>query len=298
MGRPDDRLDDHRGGFPTTTAEPSGAPHFQTPQYHRSEHQDLPGLTPSNHHGRPAGHSAASSLSSMYSEPTSPRSYNGHSYNTSPHQRYAPPHHDMRGLATPFDHYPHVQREDPYSHPRSQSSVYPSANGQPPSAAYTTPYPQSYQAPYPPQHQLPYQQQPSYQAPYQTPHHPRSSMDIYGQMSRPPPPSQQALPEYALAPGAYHHGSSGHPQDLRNDSVMGSVYPYGFPSHSYPPPRKRRGNLPKDATKVMKEWFGKHKDSPYPTEEQKQELVRLTRLNMSQVCRFLLPCLLIHAFGS
>lgn len=109
-------------------------------------------------------------------------------------------------------------------------------------------------------------------------------MDIYGQMPRPPPPNQQPLPEYGLVPGAYPHGSSGHPQELRNDSVMGSAYSYGFPSHSYPLPRKRRGNLPKDATKVMKEWFGKHKDSPYPTEEQKQELVRLTRLNMSQVC--------------
>lgn len=104
-------------------------------------------------------------------------------------------------------------------------------------------------------------------------------------MPRPPPPAQQPLPEYSpLVPGAYPHGPSGHPQDLRNDSVMGSTYPYGFPSHSYPQPRKRRGNLPKDATKIMKDWFAAHKDSPYPSEEQKQSLVTQTRLNMSQVC--------------
>ncbi|KAE9968038.1 hypothetical protein EG328_007814 [Venturia inaequalis] len=278
---PDDRLDDHRGGYPPAHAEPMGAPQFQTPQYHRPEQQDLPGLAPSNHHGRAAGHSAASSLSSMYSEPTSPQSYNGHSYSPPPpHQRYVPPHHAAHAIAQCYDPYPPAHREDPaqmYPNPR-----YPSA-GQPPAAAYATPYQQPYSAPYPPQHQLPYQQPPQYQAPYPPPHHARPSMDIYGQMPRPPPPNQQPLPEYGLVPGAYPHGSSGHPQELRNDSVMGSAYSYGFPSHSYPLPRKRRGNLPKDATKVMKEWFGKHKDSPYPTEEQKQELVRLTRLNMSQV---------------
>ncbi|TID27085.1 hypothetical protein E6O75_ATG01578 [Venturia nashicola] len=281
--RPDDRLDDQRGGYPPAHTDPSGAPQFQTPQYHRGEHQDLPALTPSNHHVRPAGHSAASSLSSMYSEPTSPHSYNEPSYSSSPHQRYVPPHHDMRGLAIPFDHYPPAHRGDPaqmYPHPRSQSSTYPSANGQPPPPAYNAPYQQTYPSPYPPQHLVPYQ--PQYQAPYQPPHHPRSSMDPYGQQ-RPLPSAQQPLPEYSLAPGTYPYGSSGHPQELRNDSVMGPAYPYGFPSNTYPLPRKRRGNLPKDATKVMKEWFGKHKDSPYPTEEQKQELVRLTRLNMSQV---------------
>lgn len=67
---------------------------------------------------------------------------------------------------------------------------------------------------------------------------------------------------------------------------MSSAYNgYGFPP-SYPPPRKRRGNLPKDATKIMKEWFAAHKDSPYPSEEQKQMLVGQTRLNMSQVRHF------------
>ncbi|KAF2433454.1 hypothetical protein EJ08DRAFT_555005, partial [Tothia fuscella] len=47
--------------------------------------------------------------------------------------------------------------------------------------------------------------------------------------------------------------------------------------------RKRRGNLPKEATKAFKEWFQEHKDSPYPSEDEKQRLCDMTKLNMSQV---------------
>ncbi|QDS69323.1 hypothetical protein FKW77_003326 [Venturia effusa] len=266
--------------------EPSGAPQFVTPQYHRADNQDLPGLT-TNHPGRSAGHSAASSLSSMYSEPTSPGSYNGHSYSPSPRQRYARAPHEIHAPNTTYarhDQFSSAAREDPaqmYHHQRSQPNIYPSPNGHPPLAAYTT-YPSPYQAPYASQHQVPYPTQ--YQTPYQ-PAQPRTSMDHYGQMQRPGVPAQQALPEYApLGPSAYPPGPSGMPQDVRNDSVLGTAYPtYGFPPHAYPPPRKRRGNLPKEATKVMKEWFAAHKDSPYPSEEQKQMLVSQTRLNMSQV---------------
>ncbi|KAF2834974.1 hypothetical protein M501DRAFT_921412, partial [Patellaria atrata CBS 101060] len=46
---------------------------------------------------------------------------------------------------------------------------------------------------------------------------------------------------------------------------------------------KRRGNLPKQATNAMKEWFSLHVDCPYPDEEQKQQMCRDTGLNMNQV---------------
>jgi hypothetical protein len=47
--------------------------------------------------------------------------------------------------------------------------------------------------------------------------------------------------------------------------------------------RKRRGNLPKDATNYMKDWYNKHKDSPYPTEDQKLDMCERTGLSISQV---------------
>jgi hypothetical protein len=48
--------------------------------------------------------------------------------------------------------------------------------------------------------------------------------------------------------------------------------------------RKRRGNLPKDATNILKNWFQTHRSQPYPTEDQKIELCQVTQLTMNQVC--------------
>lgn len=48
--------------------------------------------------------------------------------------------------------------------------------------------------------------------------------------------------------------------------------------------RKRRGNLPKDATNILKSWFANHRSQPYPTEDQKIELCQRTNLSMNQVC--------------
>ncbi|KAF1960906.1 hypothetical protein CC80DRAFT_267125 [Byssothecium circinans] len=47
--------------------------------------------------------------------------------------------------------------------------------------------------------------------------------------------------------------------------------------------RKRRGNLPKEATTILKNWYAAHQDSPYPSEDEKNELVRSTMLTMNQV---------------
>jgi hypothetical protein len=45
--------------------------------------------------------------------------------------------------------------------------------------------------------------------------------------------------------------------------------------------RKRRGNLPKETTDKLRAWFVAHLHHPYPTEDEKQELMRQTRLQMS-----------------
>lgn len=46
--------------------------------------------------------------------------------------------------------------------------------------------------------------------------------------------------------------------------------------------RKRRGNLPKETTDKLRTWFMAHLSHPYPTEDEKQELMRQTGLQMSK----------------
>ena len=48
-------------------------------------------------------------------------------------------------------------------------------------------------------------------------------------------------------------------------------------------PRRRRGNLPRDTTDMLKQWFADHLAHPYPTEDEKQMLCRRTGLAMTQV---------------
>lgn len=47
--------------------------------------------------------------------------------------------------------------------------------------------------------------------------------------------------------------------------------------------RKRRGNLPRDTTDKLRAWFDDHLSHPYPTEDEKQEFIRRTGLQMNQI---------------
>ncbi len=47
--------------------------------------------------------------------------------------------------------------------------------------------------------------------------------------------------------------------------------------------RKRRGNLPKETTDKLRTWFVAHLQHPYPTEDEKQDLMRQTGLQMNQI---------------
>ena len=51
------------------------------------------------------------------------------------------------------------------------------------------------------------------------------------------------------------------------------------------PPKRRRGNLPKPVTDLLKQWLLDHLDHPYPTEEDKQWFIAQTGLSISQVSR-------------
>ncbi|KAI9308946.1 hypothetical protein BJ944DRAFT_246136 [Cunninghamella echinulata] len=47
--------------------------------------------------------------------------------------------------------------------------------------------------------------------------------------------------------------------------------------------RKRRGNLPRAVTSVLREWLANHKQHPYPTDEEKLALAQQTHLTLNQV---------------
>ena len=47
--------------------------------------------------------------------------------------------------------------------------------------------------------------------------------------------------------------------------------------------RRRRGNLPKHITDLLRSWFQDHLDHPYPSEEEKQMFIAQTNLTINQV---------------
>ncbi|KAI8328332.1 homeobox KN domain-containing protein, partial [Chlamydoabsidia padenii] len=47
--------------------------------------------------------------------------------------------------------------------------------------------------------------------------------------------------------------------------------------------RKRRGNLPKTITCLLKEWLVLHADHPYPSDDEKSHLQRETNLTINQI---------------
>ncbi|KAF9434703.1 hypothetical protein BGZ76_007570 [Entomortierella beljakovae] len=53
--------------------------------------------------------------------------------------------------------------------------------------------------------------------------------------------------------------------------------------HGVDPNRKRRGNLPKSVTAVLKSWLVQNATHPYPTEEEKTRLSEATQLSMNQI---------------
>lgn len=100
--------------------------------------------------------------------------------------------------------------------------------------------------------------------PYHPYHHP-SRVQSLSMGSIPP---MDRMPFSPSAYGSYH--------DYMRISELGGMGLNGDSKQ-----RKRRGNLPKETTDKLRAWFLAHLQHPYPTEDEKQELMRQTGLQMS-----------------
>ncbi|KAJ8113633.1 hypothetical protein OPT61_g4268 [Boeremia exigua] len=137
---------------------------------------------------------------------------------------------------------------------------------------------------------------------YQPPPMPAHRMAAQGSYAQPSPPSgmmYERRQSYYQDPHMQQHA---YPYDDRRESVYypnqqyAAQPPAGYEQNYYDVRfqqhvgvdhnafnRKRRGNLPKEATNILKEWFSANRNSPYPTEDQKLDLCRMTNLTLNQV---------------
>lgn len=92
---------------------------------------------------------------------------------------------------------------------------------------------------------------------------------LYSRSLPPQPPHMDHHYSYSgYAPHPHDpHGNMGRPVEFQNVEV-------GDKSN-----KKRRGNLPKHTTDVLRSWLHDHLDHAYPNEEQKQHLIRETGLS-------------------
>lgn len=116
----------------------------------------------------------------------------------------------------------------------------------------------------------------SYQKAAQTAYPP----SIYSQTPR--TPYTISMTDYGSSmyePCCYPNGNSWPP----SIPCSGSGYVGSDTASVHSMGRRRRGNLPKHVTDVLRTWFHEHLDHPYPTDEDKQMLIAKTQLTMSQV---------------
>ena len=85
------------------------------------------------------------------------------------------------------------------------------------------------------------------------------------------------------------YGSQYNSRPTYASSITGMGYPLNFDNlsdYGDGKQKRRRGNLPKQVTDILRSWFTDHIAHPYPTEDEKVGLMQMTGLSMSQVCRY------------
>lgn len=127
------------------------------------------------------------------------------------------------------------------------------------------------------------------------------SLDISYAAAKPTLTSTYTTPYSSFSPRSTYTHNPQYGSSM--DAYSPTIDPYGYPNgHSWPPSlpypttypnisdtasigsgRRRRGNLPKHVTDILRTWFHDHLDHPYPTDEDKQMLISRTNLTISQV---------------
>ncbi|KAL8676197.1 MAG: hypothetical protein Q9186_007260, partial [Xanthomendoza sp. 1 TL-2023] len=99
---------------------------------------------------------------------------------------------------------------------------------------------------------------------------PRPPMDNGYSRSLPPQPPHMD-PHYSPSGGYMPHSHDSYSQS--GQQVQFQNVEVGEKAN-----KKRRGNLPKHTTDVLRAWLNDHLDHAYPSEEQKQHLIQETGL--------------------
>ncbi|KAL3475631.1 homeobox KN domain-containing protein [Aspergillus californicus] len=90
------------------------------------------------------------------------------------------------------------------------------------------------------------------------------------------PPMHYGYPPIAYQSDSEHASPQGLPHlPQSNFGILGD--------HMDSKNKRRRGNLPKPVTDILRAWFHEHLDHPYPSEEDKQMFMTRTGLTISQI---------------
>ncbi|KAI5781197.1 homeobox KN domain-containing protein [Geopyxis carbonaria] len=107
------------------------------------------------------------------------------------------------------------------------------------------------------------------------------------------PANQYSQPQYYSHSGSYSQPPRNQPGYSRQTAVADGRSPFSTPSHPVElsmdhfeqgrPGKRRRGNLPKHVTDLLRTWLHEHINHPYPTEDEKQMLMAQTGLTIHQI---------------
>lgn len=94
--------------------------------------------------------------------------------------------------------------------------------------------------------------------------------------------SMSSSPGFSPYPQSPYHQTFSSDRDYSGITVSSPSY-VTHSENGESKTKKRRGNLPKKVTDILRAWFHGHLDHPYPSEDDKQMLINQTGLTISQV---------------